>query len=299
MYEIKRIPEDFIVNEITNIKLNDKGIYSIFLLKKKDYATEKAIQTIAEKLNILRKLVGYAGNKDKKAVTTQYISIKGTNIKELKLKDIELELKGYSDKPVSLGDLEGNEFIINVYTEDKPKKIEKMLNYFGEQRFSKNNKDIGKAMIKKDFKKAVELALEHEHDYELKCKEYLSHNPADYIGALRKIPQKILQMYIHSYQSFLWNKMAEHEKNNTKTLPIIGFGTKPDSVIDSILKEEGITVRDFIIRPIPELSQEGSERDLYAEIKDLDIKPIEKGYKIKFKLQKGAYATEAIKQIFI
>lgn len=298
MYQIKQSPEDFIVNEITNIKLKDKGIYSIFLLKKIDYTTEKAIQTIAEKLNIPRKSIGYAGNKDKKAITTQYISIKSANIKELKLKDLELTFKGYSDKPVSLGDLEGNEFIINVVSEQKPQKIEKMINFFGEQRFSKNNKDIGKAIIKKDFKKAAELVLEHEHDYELKCKEYLSHNKTDYIGALRKIPQKILQMYIHSYQSYLWNKMAEKEKNNTKTVPIIGFGTKQDTETEKILKEECITSRDFIIRPIPELSQEGSERDLYVKVQDLNIEKSENGYKIKFKLQKGAYATEAIKQIF-
>jgi len=298
MYEIKQSPEDFIVNEITDIDLKDKGEYSIFLLKKTDYTTEKAIQTIAEKLNIPRKSIGYAGNKDKKAITTQYISIRWINIKELKLKDLELTFKGYSDKPICLGDLEGNEFIINVYTEQKPKKIEKMINYFGEQRFSKNNKDIGKAIIKKDFKKAIELVLEHERDYELKCKEHLNHNPTDYIGALRKIPQKILQMYVHSYQSYLWNKMAEHGKNNPQTISIIGFGTKPNPVIDMVLKEEGITTRDFIIRPIPELSQEGSERDLFAEIKDLQIEKIEDRYKLKFKLQKGAYATEAIKQMF-
>ena len=102
MYKIKEKPKDFLVNEITNIKLIEKGEYSIFLLKKTNYTTENAVQTIAKKLKIPRKFISYAGNKDKIAITTQYISIKNSRMKELKLKDMELELKGYSDKPISL-----------------------------------------------------------------------------------------------------------------------------------------------------------------------------------------------------
>ena len=93
MYKLKQKPEDFIVNEITNIKLKDKGKYAIFLLKKENYTNERAVQKIAEKLRIPRKFIGYAGNKDKVAVTTQYISIKNSKIKRLELKDIKIELE--------------------------------------------------------------------------------------------------------------------------------------------------------------------------------------------------------------
>ena len=208
MYLIKQKPEDFIVNEITNLDLKENGLYSIFLLKKTNYTTEAAIQKIAQKLNIPRKAIGYAGNKDKIAITTQYISIKDINIKELELKDISLELKGYLDSPISLGNLEGNEFEIVVITKDKPKKIEKMINYFGEQRFSNNNKDIGYAILKKDFKKAAELILKNTGEQEYQLKERLSKNPTDFVGALRQIPMKILTLYINSYQSYLCNRMA-------------------------------------------------------------------------------------------
>jgi tRNA pseudouridine13 synthase len=300
MYLIKQKPEDFIVNEITNLDLKENGLYSIFLLKKTNYTTEAAIQKIAQKLNIPRKAIGYAGNKDKIAITTQYISIKDINIKELELKDISLELKGYLDSPISLGNLEGNEFEIVVITKDKPKKIEKMINYFGEQRFSNNNKDIGYAILKKDFKKAAELILKNTGEQEYQLKERLSKNPTDFVGALRQIPMKILTLYINSYQSYLWNRMAEQEAkpNKPKKISLIGFGTKLDKESEKILKEEQLTTRDFIIRQIPELTQEGHNRDLFADIKDLVIEKIEEGYKIKFKLPKGAYATEAIKQIF-
>ena len=293
MYRLKEKPEDFIVNEITNIKLKKKGNYSIFLLKKKNYTTEKAVQTIANKLNIPRKFISYAGNKDKVAITTQYISIKNAKIKELELKDIRLDFKGYLDKPILLGDLKGNEFIIKVITDEKLKKINKMVNCFGEQRFSKNNKEIGKLIVKRDFKRAVDFIIKNNEE---QVKEYLSKKPTDYIGALRKIPLKILKLYVHSYQSYLWNEMAA--KSNVKTLPIIGFGTEVTKDIQKILEKEGINSRDFIIKQIPELSSEGTERDLFVDIKNLEIEKIEKGYIIRFILPKGSYATETIKQIF-
>ena len=294
MYKIKQKPKDFIVNEITNIKLKKKGNYSIFLLKKKNYTTEKAVQTIANKLNIPRKFIGYAGNKDKVAITIQYISIKNAKTKELELKDIRLDFKGYLDKPVLLGDLKGNEFVIKVISNKTPKKITKMINYFGEQRFSKNNKEIGKLIVKRDFKRAVDLIIKNNEE---QVKEYLSQNPTDYIGALRKVPLKILKLYVHSYQSYLWNEMVV--KSNVKYIPIIGFGTKITENIKGILEKEGITSRDFIIKQIPELSSEGVERNLFVKIKNLKIEKIEKGYIIRVTLPKGSYATEAIKQIFL
>ena len=294
MYQIKQEFSDFIVNEITNLKFMDKGFYSVFLLRKKNYTTEKAVQTIADRLRISRKNIGYAGNKDKIAITTQYISIKNAKVKEIELNDISLELKGYLDHPISLGDLEGNEFEINVITSEKPKKIDKIVNYFGEQRFSTNNKEVGKFLIKKDFRKAAELIRDD------KVKDYLKEKPTDYVGALVKIPLKILKIYVHSYQSYLWNLLAEKNKDsdNNKKINIIGFDSDLTEEEEKLLEKEGVNQRDFIIKQIPELTVEGAYRELFTEIKDLEIVKIKKGYNLKFKLKKGCYATEVVKQMF-
>ena len=83
-----------------------------------------------------------------------------------------------------------------------------------------------------------------------------------------------------------------------KKLSLIGFGTQTNNNTNEILKKECINQRDFIIKQIPELTSEGSERELFAEVNDLDIKKIKKGYVLKFKLKKRSYATEAIRQIF-
>lgn len=315
MYKLKQFPEDFIVKEISNLSFKDLGKYAICLLKKRNYTTIRAIEQIARVLNKKIKDIGFAGTKDKRAITEQYISLKDVNkenIGKIKLKDIELKFVGYSDKPISLGDLERNEFIITIRNlkekeiSNLEKKIKEkclMPNYFGKQRFSKNNVKIGKLLLKSGFKEALKLILETNPDYKEKIEEYIKKKPNDFVGALRLMPKKLLILYVHAYQSYLWNKtLEEYLKINKKNVKIqlIGFGIEIENkeinkIITKIMKEEGITFRTFINKQIHEISLEGSLRDAFVEIKDLKI--LEKGkdfLKIGFKLKKGSYATVAV-----
>ncbi|MFH1589459.1 MAG: tRNA pseudouridine(13) synthase TruD [archaeon] len=314
--ELKQIPEDFIVRERPGFTKNN-GHFSIFLLKKRDYTTEKAIQNICRALHIDRKRVGYAGIKDRHAVTEQYISIdrvKKDKVDSLKLKDIELRFISSSRKPISLGDLKGNYFEIVVRDLKSSAVINpdvKIKNVFDEQRFSKNNVAIGKLIIKKDFKKAVDLILEGDGDYEQEVKSFLNQNKNNFIGALRVIPHKLLMLFIHSYQSHIFNETINQiDSDENIRVPMVGFGTeynddKIEKIIVKILEKENVSERDFIVSSIPSLSCEGEMRDLYVQPANLEVGELEKDdlnkgkFKVKiiFSLQKGAYATNVIKQI--
>lgn len=316
MYEIKQRPEDFVVNEIPSYEIDEKGEYRYFWMKKKNYNTMTALRVIADKLNVHLKNIGFAGTKDKKAITKQVISIrymKPEKVKRLEsVKNISLEYIGNGKKPISLGDLEGNIFKIVVRNLDskeiKVRSIKKIPNYFGPQRFSKNNAKIGKAIIEKNFQKAVKLIDNKEvHDY-------ISFNPGDFAGALRMLPLKQRKLYVHAYQSLLWNMTAkEYVKTmpyKNEAIPIIGFGTKIENnpvgeIIKSILAKEKVTKRDFIIKQIPELSSEGTERDLFIGIEKvrvhMDNDELNKNKvkaELEFTLPKGSYATTVIDFLF-
>ncbi|MFC1728353.1 tRNA pseudouridine(13) synthase TruD [Nanoarchaeota archaeon] len=305
MYKIKQTPEDFLVREISRIKPSEEGRYVYFILKKRNYTTQRAIKHIANALHVPEKRFGFAGNKDKNAITEQLCSV-NVNPSRIELNDIWIEVVGKGNGPILLGDLEGNEFEIIVRNiEEKPKKINKIINCFDEQRFSKNNVEVGRAIIKKDFKKAVELILEGKDDFDLR-----EHDERDPAGALQKVPKTILKLFVHSYQSDIWNKTAEKFQDKEK-LPLVGFGTefedkKVEKFVLDLLKKDGITQRDFIIKQLPSVSSEGSERFVFADVKDLEIGKLEddelnKGKKkclVKFKLQKGAYATIVVRTIF-
>lgn len=345
-YILKYRPEDFIVEEISNVRVLDKGQYLLCTLKKTDFDQQKALKSIAERLNIPLKNIGFAGTKDKKAITRQVISIKNISrdkIEQLKLRDIELEFLGYSDQPVNLGFLEGNRFRIVVRqllnNFELPKVSGNILfpNYFGEQRFSKNNVLIGRYIIKGDLKAACDTIIEADSQADM-LKDFLEARKNDYAGALKNaIPLKTLKMYIHSVQSYIFNEaLARYLRDNLKvneyleqesscgklvypksktiekiskklkTVPILGFGSElKDDVISKqvsqIAGELEITDREFIIRKMPEISSEGSERDAFCEMKKISASidsdeafPGMKKLTITFELQKASYATVAI-----
>ena len=316
---IKQIPEDFIVEELIDLKISS-GNYLIYRLIKKNWDSFKILEKISKILNTKMKFIGYAGNKDKKAITTQYISfykIHKSKIDKIKIEDVNLEFIGYSPNRINLGDLKGNKFRIiirdlNTKTE-LPKNIQ-LENYFDDQRFGNkiNTHLVGKAIIKKDFKEACKLLG-------------LNTDNKDYIGQLRIQNRRLLRFYISSYQSYIFNKMlseiiSEKEHFSVKyslgkinfskeiiknfKLPLISFDTEENKALNKLLKEEGISLQDFIIKQMPELINETIYRDAVIDINDIKSEFFEDELNkdkfkaiIEFTLPKGSYATLLIKKL--
>lgn len=136
---IKKYPEDFIVEEITKegivleygkeLKETFKdvpkwnGSYIHFTLEKINWNTIDAIRELAKRTNSKRKNFGFAGTKDKFAITTQRVGCFGIkpeilegikdSIKDLKIKDIQKTNIG-----IRMGDLWGNRFTIRIRLND-------------------------------------------------------------------------------------------------------------------------------------------------------------------------------------
>lgn len=334
-YKIKEKPEDFVVTEVIDLArfgLCDEGEYAYFWLKKKEYNTVSAVENVSRFLRCRTRDVGFAGNKDKQAVTKQLISIKDPakrvgagRFEKFNCDSLSLEYAGRGKKPASLGDLKGNMFEIIARDCDKaPVPVEWIVNYFDEQRFSDVNKEVGKAIVNGELKKACEIIISD------KVKEHLKNNPGDFVGALKKLPLKTRILYIHAYQSWLWNETVRKyiesicggeiikleyslgmfvfpkQKIKEEKIPIIGFGFEKETlrknvglIIEEIMKKEKINPRYFIIKQMPELSVEGGERALKANVENLSIEKIgEKEYKLNFFLNKGSYATFVVKRMF-
>jgi len=344
MYKIKQIPEDFIVKEILKLKFDNNGEYCYFLLKKNSLTTLDAIRIISNELKIPIKNINCAGNKDKNAVTEQYISIKEktkTLEKDFSLKNIELKFLGRGKERIYIGKLLKNEFEItirNLINADIAKlknniKLLKKLNfflpnYFDEQRFSRKNYEIGKYMVKKDYKKASDL-LKNDAQF-AGLTDYLLKNPNDYVGALNKLNKRVLRLYVHAVQSYIYNETVSRYistfKNNKSInyslgkfnfplnkmknikIPLIGFDSslrndKIGNIIKDILKQQNFDIKAFLNRQIPELTPEADGRNLFTEIKNFELVYIAddelnknmKKANVKFALPKGSYATMVVK----
>ncbi len=321
MYKLKELPEDFVVEEIFDRKLGDSGKYIICSLKKTNRNTIAVIDEISRKL---KTSVGFAGVKDRKAITTQYISVKDTDsfntknkmagkIENLRINNALIKIIGYSNEPISLGDHSGNLFSITIRNLDQEEQNKlkkslakteiKFINFFGEQRFGRANLGVAKAILKRDFKTACSLLDQKE------AKEYLERNPTDHLGAIRAVQKNLVNMIINSYQSHLWNLCAE--KFSDEKIPTAGFGIefenpKIEEFYENEMKKDGIKMRDFIIREIPNLSTEGVLRNRIAIAEDVKVVEEEndelfegrRKVKIEFFLCSGSYATVFIDSLF-
>jgi len=115
--KIKEKPEDFYVKEIIDLDKKEPGeTFKYFILWKRNLTTIRAIRIVAKKLRISKKRISFAGEKDKKAVTEQYIAIR--NLKKFKefydFRNVKLKYVGSFSEPVRISDIVGNYFKIVV-----------------------------------------------------------------------------------------------------------------------------------------------------------------------------------------
>lgn len=172
--KLKQLPEDFKVEEISNISISkEKKGYKIYLLEKKSMETFSLLAYLSKRNKIPVRDFGIAGLKDRHAVTKQHFSIPSRyEITALNENNFKIAFLGYADKALEPGDLIGNRFDITIRNirkgeldgiKQKAKNISVIgvPNYFDSQRFGSviNNKFVAKFLLKKDYESAVKVYL--------------------------------------------------------------------------------------------------------------------------------------------
>ena len=184
----KQSKDDFVVTEIPLYEFTGEGEHVILKIRKKDLTTWDALEIIASKVGCRSRDIGYAGLKDKNAMTVQYISILKKfedKIDKFEHPQIKILEKTYHNNKIRTGHLKGNKFFIRLKRVQPmhKMKIESALeqiatygipNYFGYQRFG------------------------NDGDNYLKGKDIID-------GKLKEKKRKLKQMYINAYQSYLFN----------------------------------------------------------------------------------------------
>jgi tRNA pseudouridine13 synthase len=171
--KLRLVPEDFVVEEIPPEKKGGTtGPYLICRLTKTNWELQHAIKEIAKRLGISHRRIGWAGTKDRNAITRQWISlynVSAEQVASIHLTDIILEPLGQSNESLSLGDLLGNRFDI-VIRDAEPADLEPRVhainqtvcegipNYFGLQRFGATRPVthlVGEWILRGNFEQAV------------------------------------------------------------------------------------------------------------------------------------------------
>ncbi|CAA6818115.1 MAG: tRNA pseudouridine 13 synthase (EC [uncultured Thiotrichaceae bacterium] len=158
--KIRKTPEDFQVDEIMNIPMDGEGEHQWLKIQKREANTDWVAGQLARIAGIQKRDVGYAGLKDRNAVTTQWFSlhVPGRTVEDIAVQLPEgvvlLEEHRHSKK-LRRGALEGNQFTLvlrecagdaEAFQQAVNKMAEQgMPNYFGSQRFGHGGNNIENA----------------------------------------------------------------------------------------------------------------------------------------------------------
>ncbi|MBX3364441.1 MAG: tRNA pseudouridine(13) synthase TruD [Phycisphaeraceae bacterium] len=174
---IKQRPEDFLVEEIAAYEPCGEGEHIYLFIEKRSLSTLELVELLARHFQVSPRAIGYAGLKDKAAVTRQVVSVHvpGKRIEdfpEIRNDRIGVLWADYHRNKLRIGHLKGNRFSIRVRG---VRPTDAMIahrvlntlqrvgvpNRFGEQRFGflENNHLIGRALLLNDTRGAVDLLL--------------------------------------------------------------------------------------------------------------------------------------------
>ncbi len=160
-------PEDFQVDEILGFELSGEGEHVCLHIRKRNSNTAFVAKQIARLADVKNMDVSYAGLKDRNAVTTQWFSVYLSNKTEpdwqqLNTDEVEVLEVVRHNRKLRRGALKGNRFKICVRElQGDHESLEQRLqtirgkgvpNYFGEQRFGRDNLEQATAMFKGEIK---------------------------------------------------------------------------------------------------------------------------------------------------
>ena len=139
----------------------------------------------------------------------------------------------------------------------------------------------------------------------ISCIKHLIYHPKDVSGAFRTIPKKIRTLYVHAFQSAIFNELLLKYKDslsNSGILYLAGFDLNENDLLysemKSILERLGLTFEDLKLPHMPELCLYKTEKEIKSKVNNYEFeKKSNDTVQIKFELGKGAYATQVIDEL--
>ncbi len=160
------------MDEEVDLPLSAHGPYRIYIMQKKSWNTVDAIEHLSKASGVSALYIGYAGRKDRHAVTRQYISVpSGVRLKS-DMTGIALTEVGFSSDFVSTKVLLGNSFrlILRALSREERHAVSMRLpvvsacgfpNYYDDQRFGSVTPDgfMAELLVKGQIKGALKMHM--------------------------------------------------------------------------------------------------------------------------------------------
>jgi len=227
--KIRTHVEDFQVSEILSKKamalISQDGNYAVYKLKKQGIDTNHSLSNIFKKHYLRLKSLGL---KDASAITEQFVysEKKIKSIDSISEKKYSIKRIGFVKKPFSKKDMIGNQFKIRIVDStneiEKFNEYKKILNFYGYQRFGSKRSVthlIGKALIQKDYEKAIHFLLTYRSKYDSAENSKIREKLSDRSNFSKLLPEIPFQMDL---ERTVVNEMiqGENPKNALRAIPL-------------------------------------------------------------------------------
>ncbi len=313
--------EDFVVDEIPLYAHSGAGEHCYVRVEKRGYTTPAMLRAVTRAAGVDERDVGYAGLKDKHAVTRQWLSLpsKARPPSEWQLPDgiLVVEHTRHGNK-LRTGHLLGNRFAITLVTPDAGAldqatalaellRVSGVYNYFGGQRFGRRGNGLRQALhwlrdgaklhgLPRFLTKLYPSVIQAEV-----FNRYFSARRA--VGLERLIAGEVVRLDQAGAMFMVEDVERESPRLTSGDVHLTGpiFGPKARATSadaaaleSAMIQELGLDAdaREKLARLAP-----GTRRDLIAPISDLQVSWAAVGrLEIAFSLPSGSYATEVIRQ---
>jgi tRNA pseudouridine13 synthase len=323
---VRKFPEDFQGIEQLSFSVSGEGQHVLLFVEKRDLNTDEVAKQLARFADVRPVAVGYAGLKDRHAVTRQWFSVDLAGKSEPDWQDLNsdrikvLEAARHNRK-LKHGAVKSNRFeiVLREFNGDH-ERLEQRLewiqqhgvpNYFGEQRFGRHDANL---------KQAEKIFLQQDKP---------NH---------KRISRHLRGIYLSAIRSFLFNQVvSQRVADRTWNQPIAGDvlmldGTHSVFTIDAIDEEIVRRVNDFDIHPTGPLWGDGApmtsgdalavenqalqphrawrefleatgmkqeRRALRMKVADLEWEWQGSDIKLAFQLPSGSYATSVLRELVL
>ena len=172
---IKKVPDDFIVEEIPLYEPSGEGEHRYLRVQKFNMSHGEMLHHLSQCYGVAERSIGFAGMKDRRAVTTQTVSLQSdrpTPSDGCIHDRLRVQWEDRHSNKLRRGHLAGNRFVIRIREIDPlqaPEIYRRLLrveqsgvpNYFGPQRFGyrANGQILGAAVIRADWQGVLDELL--------------------------------------------------------------------------------------------------------------------------------------------
>jgi tRNA pseudouridine13 synthase len=205
--KVKQQPEDFQVEELTDVTPEAEGPFALYRLRKRGWTTPEALSVLRRRWKIEPRRLSYGGLKDRHALTVQYLTIFRGPQRNLDHQGITVQYLGQTARNFVSTDIRANRFLVTVRSltsanqETALRALDELRtggvpNYFDDQRFGSveaGGEFIGRLLVLGRFEDALRQALtapyDHDRSEEKREKEFLFTHWGDWATLRARLPR--------------------------------------------------------------------------------------------------------------